>query len=146
MTELKSRELSTVVAAGGVVLIVLAAFTLGLVVGAQIGGPSEPGAVTTLREQIDEEMMTESPMDGGGGRCGPGEDGPMVCLESVSVDDGFLTFTLSYVGFSPSIGSGIHAHIYPGSQEPAGVGSGGIWQVVDQPVWEVSITGPLAPG
>ncbi len=64
MAEPKSRELLTVVAAGGVVLIVLAAFTLGIVVGGRLGEPSEPGAVTTLREQIDEEMMTESPMGG----------------------------------------------------------------------------------
>ena len=79
-----------------------------------------------------------------GGKCGSGEAGPMVCLESVSVDDQSLTLALSYRGFSPSIGSGMHAHVYPGSQKLAGVGTGGIWQVIDQPVWEVPIADPMA--
>jgi len=146
MTAMKMRELSLVAASAVVVLVVLAAFALGVVVGDRTGQAEEPGVETETTIEsiaIGEETATETTtVSKESGDCGPEAEGPIVCLEGVSVADGEVTFELVYVGFTLSLESGMHAHLYPGSQSPeeVGVGGAGIWAVVDQTTFKLPMS------
>lgn len=135
--------LSTALAAG-IALAVVAAFGIGLSVGSglsrdQVGVLSGQGSIDVAQPTSTlshEERMVESFETVT--NCDRGSSGPMVCLEEATVNESGLFLRLRYVGFEPSIGAGMHAHVFAGSLDAEQAGThgdhsvgGGPWQVVD---------------
>lgn len=151
------RSVSAIaVAAAAISLSVVLSFGVGMMVGVNIGsahenpvaaassGHASSGSpVTTVEWAIegDEPMVESSEMEGS-------EEGepPAIRLVRAWVQDDEVHVELDYDGFSPSVGGGMHAHVFRGSVDPVNAGApgdasigGGIWWVVDNDFWSISV-------
>lgn len=149
------RSVSVVAVAATISLAVVLSFGVGMMVGVNVrsgrkhplvAAPSSHSSsgspVTTVEWATESEAMEES------SATDESEEGepPAIRLVRAWVQDDDVHVELDYDGFSPSIGGGMHAHVFPGSVDPINAGApgdssmgGGRWWVVDNDFWSISV-------
>lgn len=163
------------VAVAGVSLAVVLSFGFGMLVGASVHSDdvhhgeestdhhSQVATPTTVVESMwseamqVEEMQSEAmQVEGGDGlQDSPcllreqeqSDAGRRVCVLDAWVEGGELNLMLEHRGYEPSIGSGMHAHVFSGEVKPVNAGApgdasigGGSWQVVELDFMAISVS------